>query len=429
MRHVGSLLSVLLLAAGNPEQSQTSSFQYQRPVSAAGSGQVCAVIDPAIFAHAAPALRDLRLVSSVPSGVEVPYILTLSEAQQTETEIGHIVDLTHGKGEISFDLTMPARAYTDVILNLDGQDFIATADVTGRRVPHGPADASLGHFTLFDLSTRHLSRSTTLHLQESIFPVLHVRLHLWKEGHGQPLTLTAEQASRFVRGASVPPSRERQAFFDTALRSPVQTTGPSSVAHFLLPQHVPIERVQIQLASGPVANFSRTVHVAARPIGSDTEEVASGIIARTHLNEAGQELRQDQMTLNATLGANLQSAAEVQVSVTNGDKAPLPIASIALQVRQRKLCFHAGPAPLTLFYGDSDLHLPQAAGGADFSPAAPTAEASIGPESPNPAWRPQLSQPAPRQQPHHLVWIILLGLAGLFGTAAIRSKRIVHHER
>ena len=71
---------------------------------------------------------------------------------------------------------MPSRPYTEVALDLDGQDFLATATVSGTRDPNDRSSTSLGEFTLFDLTSQHLSHNTTLHLQESSFPYLHIEL-------------------------------------------------------------------------------------------------------------------------------------------------------------------------------------------------------------------------------------------------------------
>ena len=71
------------------------------------------------------------------------------------------------------------------------------------------------------------------------------------------------------------------------------------------------------------------------------------------LTQAGREIRQQQLSVPATLGANMQGAATVEVAVDNGDDTPLPITAVRLEMRQRKLCFAAPTAqPVTLFYGD-----------------------------------------------------------------------------
>ncbi len=429
MRCASALLPWFLLALGRGCASEVSSFQYERPIFTTGTGQTCAVVDPAIFAHAAPALRDLRIYADRPAATEVPYLLTVSEAQQMEAESARVFNIVRvPRGGVSFDLAMPSRPYTDVVLDLAAHDFVASADVSGERAATVGKEAGLGQFTLFDLSKRHLARSTVLRLQESTFPVLRVRLHLWDERTGRPILLDTKSASQLVRSASVPPSRERQTLFDTALVAPAQTTGRESVAHFTLPQHVPIERVLVRLAPGFAGNISREIRVSARPVGADTGEVVTGTISHVHVSEAGLAVNLQQMTVDATIGANLQGPADVQVVIENGSDAPLPIVAIALEARRRSLCFHNGTVPLTLFYGDPDL---QAAGLSDnpsVLPALAGTTAKLGPETTNPAWQPRVRKSvARRQEPRHILWMVLLGLAVLLGVVAARSTRVVRH--
>ena len=123
--------------ADEPPVAQPSAMQYERAIRVpAGSGQACAVLDAQVFPHAAPSLVDLRIF---PSGAaagaqhEVPFAMTLSEAVTEETQAARVLNLGTEHGKIVFDLEMPTRAYTDVMLNLDPsiRDFLATATVIG----------------------------------------------------------------------------------------------------------------------------------------------------------------------------------------------------------------------------------------------------------------------------------------------------------
>jgi len=168
------LLSVLLwqaVAANEPPVAKPGTMRYERAIRvAAGAGQACAVLDAAIFAHSAPSLNDVRIFPKQEAAAgeavsEVPYAITLSEAVSQETETARVLNLRAGTGSgagkrgatIVFDLEMPQRAYTDVILNLDPavHDFVATAAVTGANELGGRPTA-LGTFTLFDLASQRL---------------------------------------------------------------------------------------------------------------------------------------------------------------------------------------------------------------------------------------------------------------------------------
>ena len=323
---------------------------------------------------------------------------------------------------------MPQRPYTDVVLDLPAQNFVGTVDVTGKRAPDDPSGTPLGQFTLFDLTARRLARSTTLHLQESAFPVLGIRLHLLNESTGKPMAVEGTLAAQILRGALVPPSRERQTLFDVALTASAQTNGGVTVSHFTLPAHLPIERVLVRLAPGYTGNFNRQVRITAQPVGQATGEVSTGTISRVHLTAAGHLLSQQQLTLDATLGSNLQGPAEATVTIENGSEPPLPVVAIALETRRRSLCFHSGAEPLTLLYGNPGLRAAETPDTADASAASSILLARLGPEIRNPTWVPaEPEEPRNRQEPRHLVWMVLLGLGALLGLIAIRSTRIIRH--
>ena len=424
MRPVLHFVPRLFLVAAAAHAGVPANFHYERSVLAANAGEACAVLDPAIFPHAAPALRDLRLFSGARDPTELPYVLTVSEAQQTDPDSAPVLDLRRDGETIDFDLAMPPRPYTAVILDLAAQNFLATAEVTGLSAMPGEPPTPLGQFILFDLAAQHLSRNTTLALQESTFSRLRVRLRFHPLAPGrapaQPIF-----SPNLIRAATVPPSREQQVLFETALTATPQLRGSTSVAHFALPQHLPVERVLFRIAPGFARDFLRTIHITAQPAGSDAPENATGTIARVHRDIAGLELQQQQTSVNATIGANLQGPAELTVTVDNAAKPPLPIIAVELQVRQRKLCFASPGAPLTLAYGDPDLHAQRSPGNQAVPPAASVARARIGPETTNPQWQsgPQTSPPQ-RRQPH-LIWVVLLGLGALFGIVAIRASRLV----
>ena len=179
-----ALLAILLwqtVPGNEPPVAKPADLRYLRAIHVpAGSGQTCAVIDGGIFPHAAPSLTDLRIfpVQDQASGAaaphEVPYAITMSEAVTVETQQAHLLNLGLASGasnQIVFDLEMPERAYTGVTLDLDPEvhDFLMTATVSGSDALVGGKSTALGSFTLFDLSSQHLSRDTTLPLEESTF--------------------------------------------------------------------------------------------------------------------------------------------------------------------------------------------------------------------------------------------------------------------
>jgi hypothetical protein len=310
-----ALLGLLLWQAAPQSGSQNNlpvarpeHMRYVRAMDApAGAGQACAVLDAAIFPHALPSLTDLRVFPVRGTGDaaavhEVPYAITLSEAASEETQAARVLNLGTGGGavkpggEIVFDLEMPARAYTDVVLDLAGKDFIATATVTGTDSLGARERATaLGAFTLFDLSSQHLSRDTTIPLEESTFRYLHIALRVAAAPGAGAQATSARFGPAMVEGAEVPPSREAESVYTTvAETSAIATVGRESRASFTVGARVPIERVSFVLAPGFNGNFSREVRISAvtdvdSSAGAEDDaaraalpESVSGTILRVH---------------------------------------------------------------------------------------------------------------------------------------------------
>jgi hypothetical protein len=392
-------------------------FRYHRSVvTAPGQGETCSVIDPAIFPNAAPSLKDLRLYEN---GREIPYAVTMSESDQPDSESAQVLNLGMHDGTVGFDLAMPDRSYTDVVLDLAGKDYLATVTVSGMDSPGGAA-TRLGEFTLFELSSQHLSHDTTLHLQESRFHFLHVTITALSAPGGGPFVVTPE----WVRGANVPPSREAQTIFTTAIvLSDIQHRGHQTIATGSLPARLPIERVSFVLAPSYNGNFSHDVHITARA-GEAAPEMASGTILRVHLTEAGREIREQRLSVPAVLGANLQESAQVEVAVDNGDDAPVPITAVLLEMRQRKLCFDVSAAPSPeLFYGDPSLPAPQYDSSRLFLPSARVVTAQLGPEKVNAAYRVRPDTRSMMDRHPDFIWIVLLGVVCVLAVVALRSSK------
>jgi hypothetical protein len=422
------LLTLLLWQAAPNSDAPTVDQQYLRYqrtiVVPSEPGPACAVLDPQIFPHAAASLKDLRLFQQ---GREVPYAITLSEPQQPDSDTATIRNLGLRGHNITFDLEMPNRPYTDVNLDLAGQDFIATATVSGAHNPNDSNQTHLGDFTLFDLTTQHLSRSTTLHLQETNLPFLHIEL----AASPAPGTRTFITTPQMVLGVTVPPSREAQSLYTAAAEvTAIARRGRQSIATFALPERIPIERISFDLAPTFKANFSRDVHITDRPLNASAaaSETTSGTILRVHLTQSGREIRHQQLSLPVTIGSNMQSAATVEVAIDNGDDTPLPIAAIRLETRQRQICFDAPSAqPLTLFYGDPALAAPQYDYARLFRPSSSIHIAQLGPEQLNPTYRDRPDVRSLTERRPHLLWIVLLIVICILAVVAIRSSKTIRH--
>lgn len=436
-----SLLMLLWQMGGHPGSTPVAAqnrFHFVRGLTpSTRTGQACAALEGNVFAHAAPSLKDLRLYNGK---TEVPYAITLSETAQQENDDARVLNLGLRAGRIMFDLEMPHRAYTSVTLGLSAKDFIATATVFGSDAAASKSQTDLGTFTLFDLSSQHLSHSTSIALQESSFPYLHVELAM-SPAAGFPREAGALRDPSLVKSATVPPSREAQTVFTVvAETSAVSQEGRKTVAHFEVPVHVPIERISFAVAPGYKGNFSREIQVkahadaAGKGEAEDTDEVESrdetlaGTISRVHTTEAGREISQESLGILTAIGSNMQRSAAVEVAINNGDDAALPIAAVRLEMRQRKICFDAAAAGLSpvLYYGDAALDAPIYDYAKLFRPTANPAMAKLESERPNPDYEAQDdARPFTERHPE-LLWIGLLGVVCILAVTAFRSAKRLH---
>ena len=427
------LLAVVWLLQLTPQSAgpKLTDFRYRRelvlPAGMAAGAQSCAVLDGMTYAHAAPALADVRLFGG--EGVdaqEIPYALTISETGFA-SDPATVLNLGKRGQTVTFDLQMPDRLYSGLLLQLGGVNFLAAAKVTGLRSLKDADGTTLGTFTLFDLSGQRLGRSTTVALPESGFPFLHVEL-AFSQAPGQP---RFEASPALVEGVQVPPSREAQTLYTPVAETAVLAErGHESVAAFVLPAHVPVERVSFVLAPGYTTNFSRPVRILARADktngGEDpASEEIRGEISRVRMAQGGDLIRESSLGIPAILGSNLQSAAKVEVVVENGDDRPLGVQAVRLEMRQRKLCFDAPAMHIALYSGAKGVKAPVYDFSRVFQPAQTAAVARLGPETANPAYLPPADTKPFSERHPGLLWVALVGVLLVLGGVAWRSaKRI-----
>jgi hypothetical protein len=443
-----ALLAVLLLwqlgsqpsAAADPEPQH---LHYQRDVQLppAASGQACVVLDGAVFAHASDITADdLRLYANRPatansagsnptvSSVETPFAMTESAPQPTDAETVAVQNADLRNGRLAFDLAMPPRAYTDIDLQLDAKNFLGEADVWGSDAQH-PAQVSLGAHAIFDLSRQGLARSTSLSLQESRFSTLHIELHLLNLD-GRPLP---NLSPGMVTAATVPPSSSAQTLYTTvASTTQIDSQYLWSLATLTVPAHVPLEQVRFVVDPKFTRDFLREVTIAASPIGNGSNSIGAaesiaGQISRVTRRAVPGEMpavQSQHLSLDATLGSNLRSSANVLASVHNGSDAPLPIQRVDLQMRERAICFHALPGlAYTLRYGDAMLRAPSYVYARHFQLVASPIVAVLEPERLNPHFVPHsVIEPYGKRHPE-MPWTLLIALLAITGVIALQFLR------
>jgi hypothetical protein len=407
---------LLAVATASPEIRY---FQTTRPLTniPPQGGQSCLVLDPGIFAHAAPGLADLRLYRD---STETPYVIRTAAPEEGAQKNISLLNLGEHEGRPAFDAEMPEGKYSDLQLAVTGHDFIATVAVSGSRT-QGAAATKLGSYTIFDLTRQRLGRSTVLHLPESDFPYLHFDV----TGPLQTESFTGLSVDRLPAGDPK--------FVSFADSSNGTLKGRNSVFTFIVPAHVPVDRILFVPAAEP-PSFSRDVTISASPNSPKTEPDSTpieapqpatsyGNLLRVHTLQNGHRINEEHLSIDAPR-TDFSTAAKWTITIENGDDAPLKIESVQLQMLERKLCFEAVPnAHYTLYYGDPALWSPHYDYATLFAPQPDAAQVNAEPEQSNPEYqhRPD-SRPFTEQHPW-LLWAALVGVIALLALIALRTAR------
>jgi len=374
-----ALIPVLLLGvAAAAGQQVVSPGKVERDVSVPrldGPREACAVLDGAAASYAGRTDGDMTLWSG---RRPVAFTLTINSPQESGAAPAEIANFQTDARGTEFDLQMPRRSYSSVRLEFARHDLATVAVVSAGNVP-------VGRFVLFDLTANKLAADTTLRLGERLDPVLHVRLD-------------KAMARGDLWGAWVPPARSEATVFTTVASGPVVTRaaertvdqssaqGTASVAEFVVPQGVPVERVVVNV--GPEAeDYHRTVLVTAGEAAGKAQEAArvTGTIQRMHDIRENLPLRVDDRAVDAVLLNNQRSPMRVRVTIENGVGPPLPIIDVQLQMRERKICFPAWPGAerWRLYYGEPTVRFISLGGGHQRSLvlASDPVTATLGPEN------------------------------------------------
>jgi hypothetical protein len=405
---------ILLFAivAASPEIKY---FQYERPIQKS-SGQSCVALDPGIFTHAAPRLTDLRLYRD---GTETPFVIrTNAPAEATEKPLEPLNKGRRG-GQTVFDANLFGGRYNDLQLAVTGQNFIATVTVTGSQTEADRFPTKIGSYTIFDLTSQKLGRSTVLHLPESDFNYLHFSV----AGPIAPESITGLSVVR------LPASQPK--YISVAESSQIIQKGHTTVVEFTVPAHVPVDRIVFTPAAEP-ALFSRDVSISVVPVAPSKSAIdsqpphpvtSSGNLLRVHKIEAGRRIDEERLTIDAPW-TDFSTPVKWTITIKNGDDAPLKLQSVQLQMFERDLCFEADAnGGYTLYYGDSALEAPHYDYEQLITVKANASHLAAGPEQLNPAYQPRPDDRPFTEKHPALLWIALAAVIALLGAIALRSAK------
>jgi hypothetical protein len=410
-----AVLLLFALASASPEVKY---FRYRQPLQSS-SGQSCLALGTEVFAHAAPQLADLRLYRD---GAETPFVLRDFAPAESAQKLITPLNLGARNGQTVFDASLPDGPYSDLQLNVTGQNFIATVLVTGSQTESGSAETKIGSYTIFDLTSQKLGRSTVLHLPESDFRFLHFRI----QGPLQPFTITGLSVERL-------PARQPR-YLTVAASSRIARQGRALVVEFTLPAHLPVDRINFAPIASP-ALFSRAVSVTVAPAsaadgGTQHQTVfAYGSLLRLHSIQNGRRIDEERLSLDAPV-VDFSSPSKWAISIDNGDDAPLALQSVQLQMLERDLCFEAAAnQSYTLYYGDEALSAPRYDYAVLFTPQPRPARVAAGPEALNPAFQPRPDlRPFTEKHPA-LLWVALVLVIVLLAAIALRTAKPTSQPR
>ncbi len=412
------LAAFLLIAAAADPTPEIRYFQYQRSVqpSSGASGQTCAVLDTQTFVHASPELADLRLYRDAS---EVPYVIHSAVQHLPAPRPIAPLNLGRRKGKTVFDADMPEGEYSDLQLNVSGQNFLATVTVSGSQSETGAA-TRIGSYTIFDFTGQRLGRSTVLHLPKSNFRVLHFEI----DGPIEPDHVEG------ISAAPAPASEPKYLTVSDAIH--FVRKGRDSVAEVAVPAHVPVDRIVFVPPAEPV-NFSRDVSIEVAEMPQEKDENAErlptpisgyGNLLRIHRVQ-GHAINEERLVLDPPQ-VFLGASAKWTITVVNGDDAPIRFTSVRLEMVQRNLCFEAtANASYVLYYGDKALFSPRYDYSAWFAPQANAPVATLGPEKINGGYEQRPDQRPFTEKHPALLWLALIVVILLLGLIAVRSAKRV----
>ena len=412
MKTKSFLLPLALLLQAIPSlRPEREFFRYERPLTPTdigASGQSCVPLDRDVFAHAARWLTDLRLYQD---DHEVPYVIQQGNASTAKTDSAPaLLNLGTQDGHVVFDAHLFQHAYSTLEIETTAKDFVASVEVTGSQSADMHTTIRLGTFTIFDLTSQQLSRSTVLHLPMTNFPYLHFRI----DGPLHPSEITAVT----VLGSSAFPN-----VYQTIDESPrVVQHGRQSTIAFDLPSTVPVDRVTV-LPAVPTGNFSRDVSVQGTLSGNRWRSETFKNIFRVHTVRGAHHIDEEQYSIE-TPGALPADTGAIHwvVTIDNGDDPPLTLQTVRLEMRERTLCFDADRGTsYTLYYGDTLLAPPRYDYATLFQPVDHPHMVTLAAERVNPRFSPRPDMRPFTERFRWLFWGALFCVVAALGWVAVRT--------
>jgi hypothetical protein len=356
-----------------------SGWKFRRNVTVAGqpAGFAALPLPPEVAAAAQPDLRDLRLVDA--DGREVPFVVDRKTDRKAACQWdGDLTDTRSDKKlrtVWTVDFREPRR-FDTIELQVDDRDFAkrfrveASGDATGWR--ELAADAGV-----FDRQWNFRVHHTTIRLP-SAQTARYLRLTA-DDQRSAPITVHGVKA-RAVRDVA------GERWNRSANIGQQVGEGTTRRYQLNLPAGLPVEKVEIE--SGDMAFSRRVALVEEREVsGRRTRiQLGSGCIYRLKLDDDGLSGEVLSFPVNAPRGGRLM------LEVENGDSPPLRNLRVTVSGVASRVLFPVGVGTAwTLYYGNTATRAPvydleELKAQLGLSPRFVAAE--LGPEAPNPRYRP-----------------------------------------
>jgi hypothetical protein len=368
MNYYVSMFAIFMALAAPAAEPEIPFFTNLREVRiATPDRQNYFVVDEEIWQHANPDLSDLRLHDG---SAQIGYAISEQRPGVSSQESeARILNLGSVGGSTEFDLDVgDISEYDRIRLKLDAQDFVATAFVSGSNSLADRQGTQLASTSLYDFTREALGSNSVLKLPPTSFRYLHVRI--------APGT---NVQAKDVKAAAVYNLREQKAGWTKfgSCGTPQQLKR-SSVIDCEIPVHVPLNRIEFQIASQQV-NFRRMASVEI----ANGQQVAAGEVTRVRITRGGTSVTSEELAINISG----RPEGRFRVTVDNADNPPLNITSVQpLSVERRVYFDPGGRTNAKLYYGDPKLSGPVYDYAKFFKADPAAAEAALGPGMHNAAY-------------------------------------------
>ncbi|MGI4852456.1 MAG: hypothetical protein ACRYF4_00245 [Janthinobacterium lividum] len=210
-----------------------------------------------------------------------------------------------------------------------------------------------------------------------------------------------------------------RAVYMTVLSVPLSADSGLERGTAVLPQHVPVERIELvpgtdEHGAAPATPSHGTVHLRLVATPQSANASAPGEVIEDDLDAARPIER-------TAIGANLQHEVHVDVLVNAGAEH---FSHARLQMHERSLCYQPlSSAPLLLLYGNADALPVRSAYAAHYRPTAEALLASPGPAQRNVNYQSRVSTTFTLTRLQRLGLAVFVAAAGFLLTAVPLLRR------